>query len=365
MENNKKENFDIQVNMNFFATSINDLTDLFSKKSKEMESTDNQIKLDKKKYDQHLKLRESCQQLKDGFAESNREFDTSKVIKKVQKIITEHIDHLHPEANLEIFYLKDDKNRIVTILPGTDIGLVAKNMTPEEEKVLWGNLFMLYISASNVIASVNKHKREGKVWTIIPKLKDKVIEFGIVKNKLFFGNPFVGINEETGEYDVKTMFSNLESISKESGDPLNPESMLKMIGVNKMFDMKDIISKFKDIKQSDIDEATKSISKLVGAEGDADTNNLLGSLVSDVIKKVQAGGDNLNMMDIANLVAKDASKNFDASKFQKTAGYVKNFMNNSQENLKNMKDDKGNPIGEQLLKSMKIPMQLLQQMGKK
>jgi hypothetical protein len=121
MENNKKENFDIQVNMNFFATSINELTDLFSKKSKEIESADGQLKLDKKKYDQHLKLRESCQQLRDGFAENNREFDTSKVIKKVKKIITEHIDYLHPEQNIEIFYLKDEKNRIMTILPGTDI----------------------------------------------------------------------------------------------------------------------------------------------------------------------------------------------------------------------------------------------------
>jgi hypothetical protein len=191
-----------------------------------------------------------------------------------------------------------------------------------------------------------------------------VIEFGIVKNKLFFGNPFVGINEETGEYDVKTLFSNLESVNKESTDLLNPESMLKMMGINKMFDMKDIMSKFKDINQNEIEEATEQISKLVGADGDDETKKFLGSLINDVITKVQTSGDNINMMDLANIVMNDTSKTADSSKLEKTAGYLKNFMNNSQEILKNMKDDKGNPIGEQLLKSMKIPMQFMQQMGK-
>ena len=175
---NNNEQFDLQVNMNFFIKSLNELVNLLFLKSKEenIEILDSNLRLHKCKCEQHMKLRESCAILKNGFVEENQTFDKGRIIKKVYKTITEHIDLIYPEKN-DIFFIKDKNNNIITIIPGTDIGLIVNKLTPEENKLLWGHLYMMYISAANMICNVNKQEKIGKIWEIIPKLREKIVEY--------------------------------------------------------------------------------------------------------------------------------------------------------------------------------------------
>lgn len=357
---NKNEDFDMQVNMNFFANSVIDLCNLLLKKSGEAVLEQN-----KKKFDRHEGLRKSCNTLKNGFSDQmNSGIDSGKIIKKVYKTLTANLDYLHPQEKQELFFLKDN-NEIVTIFPGVDIGLVVHSISKDERKVLWGNILMAYISATNMISAFNK-KKDEKVWSILPQLQKKVVDYGIIQNSLFFNNPFVGINNQTGKYDVNTMFSNLnknQETAQELPGEMNPDNMLKMVGMDKLFDMKKLSTQLKDIKTSDIEEATNNVSKILGAEKDSETNKLLESLVNGVVNKLKAGGDNLDMFSLAKSVAKETEQTVDPKKLKGVAGHFTNFMNNSTNMLKNVKDEKGNPIGEQLFNSMKIPLQFMQGMN--
>jgi hypothetical protein len=350
-----------------------EFVELLLKKSKEenIEILDPLLKQNKKKCDQHTKLRDSCAILQNVFSENTNNVNEKEsdlksknqveIIKKVYRKMTDNISYLHPEENMDLFTLKDEKNNIVTILPGVDIGLVTKKLTENEKKLLWGHLFMMYISAAELIARISKHKKEGKKWDVINKLKDKVVEFGIIPDKIFFINPFLGINTDNTnkEYDTKTMYSNLDQIKKPEG---GVKSMLQMSGVDKMFDMKKISSQLENISEDEINTAKDQIAKMIGAEGDSDTSQLLGSLVSDVVKKLKQGGD-LNVFDIAESVAHDNETKHDPEKFMKTAQQVQNFMSKGEQNLKNLKDDKGNPIGAQLFKSLQNPFQFMKNLN--
>jgi hypothetical protein len=358
---NRNEEFDLQVNMNLFANSVIEILDLLLKKSKEenIEVLDSNLKQNKKKCDHHERLRKACNFLKDGFSDNNEDkIDRGKIVKKAYKMLTSNLDLLYPEQKNDLFFIKDIKTHdIVTILPGIDIGLVVGKINDDENKVLWGNLLMLYISAANMISTFNK-KKDEKVFNVIPHLQKKVVELGIIKNSLFFSNPFVGINKETGKYDIDTMRENFANFAQD-GTPgnMDPTTMLKTCGIDKMFDMKQLSSQIKDIKASDIEQATSNISKLLGTEKDTETNNLFGSLVGKVVNKLQQGGENIDIMDIVTSVAQETEKTVDHKKLKNAGSYFNNFMKNTTTQLKEMKDENGNPVGEKLLETMNGPLQ--------
>ncbi|ATZ80461.1 hypothetical protein BMW23_0407 [Bodo saltans virus] len=352
IQNDPKE-VNKQINMNFFTKSIQQIIILLLQKSQEenIEILDPLMKQHKRKYEQHMKLRESCNLILDSF-NGKGNYDVGAAVKRVYKVLTANIDYLYPTENTELFYLKE-KNSIVTIIPGVDIGCVVNNMNDEEKKKLWINVFMIYISAANLIALINNLKKEGKQWEIIPKLRLKVVESGIINNGLLF-NPFVGFNEEKGEYDMEAMFENVDKLQNPTGMDLG--SLLRMTGAEKIFDMEKISEQIKDVNEEEIKKATTNLTNLIGAGGDTDTQELLGNLVNDVVKKLQSGEKDI--FNIAQTVAMDRGKTVDPNKFMKTAAKFKDFA--SKDNLKNLKDENGNPIGEKLMSSLQMPLQFLQ-----
>jgi hypothetical protein len=371
MEQDK--NFDVAVNHKFFTNSLLKILDLVENKSKEI-ITITQLSFDDgsqsepdfkntKKYKAHMNLQKTCETIKKGFTSENDDFDQGKIIKKIYKVITQNLDKFFPTPDLSLFQIKNEKNEVVTIIPGLDINLIVKGKQtmPEDLNQLWGNMYLMYISAANMINSINEHKKDGKVWDIIPKMREKVVEMGVVQDGAFF-NPFVGLNAETGEYDVNAMFSNVENMQDPSG--VSMDDMLKLSGMDKLFNMKELSKQLKDIKEEDINEATKNITKLIGAEGDSDINEICDELVKNVVYDLQKNPEgNFNMFDIAKSVADRVGGKMKKDKFNKTAAHFNNFMNNSQDNLKDLKDEDGNPIGEKLMNTLNIPLQMAKMMG--
>jgi hypothetical protein len=371
MEQNK--NFDVAVNHKFFTNSLLKILEIVEKKSQEIivatqESFDNGSQAEPdfkktKKYKAHMKLQETCVTIRNGFVGDDENFDKGKIIKKIYKVLTQNLDKFYPTPDTSLFQIKNEKDEVVTIIPGLDINLIVKGKqtTPEDMNQLWGNMYMMYISATSMITSVNEHKKDGKVWEIIPKMREKVVEMGITQDGAFF-NPFVGLNVETGEYDVNTMFANVENMQDPSG--ISMENMLQMSGMDKLFNMKELSKQLKDIKEEDINEATKNITKLIGADGDTEVNAVCDDLVKNVVAELQKNPDgNFNMFDIAKSVADRVGGRMKKDQMKKTAAHLDNFMNNSHENLKDLKDENGNPIGEKLMNTLNIPLQLAKMMG--
>lgn len=361
------------INHKYFTDSLLKLVDLIESKSKEIiESmivnydSNSQPEPDFKKtnkYKNHQQLQNQCQALRNGFSGKIKDFDQGKVIKKVYKMLTQNMDKFFPEQNLSLFQLKDKDGVFETIIPGVIMNLVIKNASSEFMNQIWGNLYMLYIFSANLITFVNKSKKDDKIIELIKNMQNKVVEMGMIKQDEFF-NPFVGLNSETGDYNIEHMFANIENMP--DGENLSMDSVLKMSGIEKMFDMKELSKQLKDIKDDDINDATEKITGLLGAKGDSDISDVCHELITNIVhdlKNDQTG--NLNMFEIAQSVAKKVGGNMKKDKFSKTASQFNKFMENSQDKLKDLKDDKGNPIGNKFLNGVNIPMQLMQMLGNK
>jgi len=347
-----------------FTSSLIELLNLFKIKSLEKYPDDDNQEFDKnnKTYKYHLKLRSVCDELKNGFIH-DAGYDEGRIIKKIYKVLTQYIDNFFPNPTLELFSLKNEDNRTVTIIPGLDINLVCKTFSEDDQKVLWSHFYMMYISAVEMISSVNEHKKNKIIYQLLGKMRNKVVDMGIIKKDKFF-NPFigVGINDESENYNVETMYENIENMPASTGPSI--EDVINLSGVNKLVDLEQLNEQLKNIKDEDITSATDSITKLLGAEKDSDVGEICGTLVSEIVADLKSNpnGGIKSMFGTAKSVTEKIGEKLDRTKMQKTAQQLGNFLKNGGENLKNMKDENGNPVGANIMESLKLPLQLAKSM---
>lgn len=357
-----QKNLTVAINYKYFITSLIEILNLLNNKSNEVDLTklDSSIKKYSNIIKNHSKFRNVCSELKTGFSSDDDEFDKGRIVKKIYKVLTQHLDKLYPDPDISLFSLTNENNEKITIIPGLDIGLVAKSLDENELKILWTHVYMLYISSVGMISVNNSHKKEGKVWDVLPKMKQKVAEFGINKDGQIF-NPFVGVGSSSGECTVDSMFSGIDNIQKPS-EGQSIEEVLKLTGVDKLVDINQLNEQLKNVKQEDIDEATRNITKLLGAEHDSDISEVCGTLVENIVKDLKENPDGgiKNMFDVAKSVSQKVGKTIEKNKMRKTALQLTEFLKNGENNLKNMKDDKGNPIGKNIMNSLSIPLKLVQ-----
>ena len=167
-----------------------------------------------------------------------------------------------------------------------------------------------------------------------------------------------------GTYDVDTMFKNVDSIQAPTGDLM--ENLFDMSGIEKLVDINQLNEQLKNVKQEDIDEATKSITKMLGAEDDNDVAEVCERLVGGIVEDLKENADKgiQGMLETAKKVSQTVGQQIDRTKMGKTVDKLANFMKDGESNLKNLTDKKGNPIGEQLMESLKGPLEMAQKMSK-
>lgn len=352
--------FNILINNKHFVTSLTEILTLLSNKSKEIDIDD--LDLNQKHnmvlYNDHARLRKACAALIYNFTSPNPEsgFSEGPIIKKVYKTLSQNMDNFFPESSIDLFYLRNMNGAVVTIIPSIDIGLVARKMTEEELNSLWGYLYMLYVSAVGMIMEANEHKKSGRIWDeILPAMRERVTRLGLMKDGKIF-NPFVGLHGESGNYDVQSMFSGVDSTSPTGP---NMEDMMKLTGVDKLIDIGHLKDQLNNVKQEDITEATKNITKLLGAEQDQDINDVCSTLVEGIVSELKANPDAgiQNLFSITGKITENMGNKLDKQKMAKTATQLFSFLQNGESNLRNMKDDQGNPIGEKIMKSLEGPLQ--------
>lgn len=350
----------ILINNKYFVVSLIEILDLLLKKSNEvnLETLDMEMKQNIRLYKDHLRLRKACNALKYGFTSDDKEgFEEGKIIKKVYKTLTNNLNLFFPNPQKELFSLTDSNGAIVTIIPSIDINLVFSNMTDDELNVLWGYMYLMYISAVGMITDANGHRKEGKLWEIVPKIREKIIKMGLMKNGKIF-NPFIGLSADSHNYSTSTLYENVEELKPTE---LSIDTVLQMSGVDKMVDLNHLNDQLKNVKEEDISEATKNITKLLGAENDADINDVCKTLVEGIVSDLKSNpeGGIKNMFETAKSVTEKIGNKIDQNKMAKTAGQLSHFLQNGEENLKNMKDNNGNPIGDNLMNTLQGPLQFI------
>lgn len=363
---NNDKNLNIAIYHKFFTESLLEILNVLTTKSEtiNLKSLDQNDKQQKKLYNGHDRLRKACSELKHGFSGNDSDYDQGRIIKKIYRVLTQYLTKLHPVPDKELFSLKNDEGATVTIIPGIDMQIVTKIMSDEEMEKLWDHMYMMYISSVVMITEINKHKRNGTVWEVLPKMRERVIKSGMFSQDSKLFNPFIGIMPETQhdsktEYDVTTMFESVDKFDTPSGPSLN--DMLNMPGMDKMFNVDQLSDQLRNVKPEEIEDATKNITKLLGAEDDPDVKEVCSTLVDGIVEEFKNGeGGIQGMAKIAETVSNKVGKNIDKKKMQKTANQLNMFLKDSEKNLKNMKDGNGNPIGEQIMDTLKGPLAELQ-----
>lgn len=367
MQNENAKKIKIITHHKYFTASFIEIINILLEKSNEIDITklnpENKVEL--KLYYGHTKFRTVCHELKDGFS-NNDQYNQGRIIKKIYKVVTLNLDKFYPTPTKELFTLRDEDGAIVTIIPGLNINLVTSTMSDEELENLWDYMYVMYISSVSVVALFNEHKK-GKVVELLPEMRERVLKSGVLHRGKGMANPFMGLASDAvseGKYDVETMFKDVDTIQAPSGDLM--DNLFEMSGVEKLVDIKQLNEQLKNVKQEDIDEATKSITKMLGAEHDSDVAEVCGTLVNGIVDDLKKNSDKgiQGMLDTAKIVSKTIGQKIDKNKMGKTVDKLANFMKDGESNLKNMKDDKGNPIGEKIMDSLKGPLEMAQKMSK-
>jgi hypothetical protein len=68
----------------------------------------------------------------------------------------------------------------------------------------------------------------------------------------------------------------------------------------------------------------------------------------------------MGMIQTAKSVTDKIRTSIDPNKMKKTAGQLSSFLQNSEAKIKDMKDEKGNPIGSQLMETLEAPLKMAQ-----
>lgn len=351
---NQKVNVELQVNLHFFTSSLLALIELVYDKSLNLinlETLDLNEDKNKSLHKSHTNFRQTCEEIKKGMSMNNKEFEHTKIIKKIYKTLSQQLDKLikEPESDIEIFYQRNNEGKIITVIPGLDMRLVVKHLSEEELSKLWGYLYVVYISAVKVVTECNNHKKEGKTWDSVKVLEDRIKKSGVIwkDNKIF--NPYIGLIGDTG-CDINSLYSNIDV-----SNPMSTEKFLSNFGIENLLDLDKIKDQLQNIKQEDKDGAIKNIVGLLGADGDKEVTEVCSKLVEGIVDELRTNGLT-SMFDTASAVSSKIAGSLDESKMRKTTAQVMNFIEKGQENLKNMTDKDGNPIDQSIMDKLKIPL---------
>lgn len=356
-----KENFQ-RLNYANFTNSLIEITTLL--KDASIAHVGGDLDNDSKLHRSHNKLRAMCDELKHGFT-MNKEYDDGMIIKKIYKTLTQYYDKIYPNPTLDLFSMKNEDGKTITIIPGIDAQLVTHMLSEEELKILWSHLYMMYIATIEMIIVVNVDKKNTKLYQKIGLLRKKVVELGVIKKDLSF-NPFVGVGLDAKSYDIENMFANIEATTPASGlgGASAISSILKMAGIDKAINIDQINDQMTDINEDDIATATNMITNMFGTTKDSNVGDVCSTLVTEFIsdfKKDQSANPLDKFCNTAqSIIAKLESNQIDRNKMKETMSHLGTFMENAD---KTMQESTSDPA---MAEAMKGPMAMLQalQQGK-
>jgi hypothetical protein len=305
---------------------------------------------------------DSSKKFIDSMKDITSDFDYTRFIKKAFSTLRseEQCDHIQ-KKNPKIFEIRDSDNRIITILPGIDIKYGYKFLDQKEIELFWQYMYLFTSSVFRIIKPSN-----AKKFVKYPYLNDTLIalESELAKTGIMFSgkifNPYIGVGDNTTNYAVSDMFTGGPLPEKQT---VSIDSVLSMLGVDKMFDENKLNEELKKVGEEQVSEATEKIAGLLGATNNPEVKEVCNVLIKDIVENFKENGIS-NIGETLKKVADKAKMNIEVSKMKKTAESMKSFMNTSQEKMKDMKDSNGNPIGQKFLDSMSVPMSMMNMMTK-
>lgn len=286
------------------------------------------------------------------------DFDYGLLIKKGFKVLqSKESTNFLLDEDFSVFKQKDEDGKYMTIIKGVDIRFGCKFLTNSRDKALFWqymNLFSVSIFRLIEFSNEKKMKKYSNVKMATLELEQRLSKSGLMFGDKFF-NPFIGIHELGSKYSMDDLYQSVSKTEKMDGFGIG--SILKMMGIDKILSSEKLKEELDKIGDEDIEKATNTISQLLGND-DEDSKEVYGTLIKDMITGLKKDGlDNPNKL--IDRMMGSIDKKFSKEKMEKTMNSVSNFMDNSEDRLKELKDKDGNPVGEQIMDKMKGPMESL------
>lgn len=353
METEMDKDLELVNRQTHFVSAVVSLIQMAKDKSQSIELT-----LTPAQQKTHLKFRDTCDNILAEYTTDNAGVDQGRIIKKVFKTLKDNIEHLKTK-DVSLFTKRNSENKIITIIPGLNLGLIVSYFSEEEVARLWQYVYMMFVSSLRMIYMVNESRKKPELLDVLTTFETELGKSGmLVCGKVF--NPYVGLGADSIE-GVDELLKSADGI-KSTGGAMSTGGMLSMLGIDKMMDVGELSKKLKNISQSDIDEATKNITDLLGASGDSDVKEVCSTLVNDIVADLKVNGLD-SFSTVAERISEKIGDKFDANKMKKTALKMGNMVNNSGDLLKNLKYKDGKPIGEDILRHLSVSLGLAQTMG--
>ncbi len=343
---NKEDNKNkiLFIMQGYFLYSVKSLVTMIKTKSETMAKEN---KLQQGKEEAHRKLRTTCDDILNEFKSSMDDsgVDHVKIIKKVFYVLKDNMLLLEAK-DAKLFTIRNQEGKITSIIPGINLNLVYEVMDDAEKKKVWFYLYALFVSSVNLIYSntpENKHKKS--VLDMVDKLRKEMV---ITSKEL--GTEFMAFNVFMGVSDTDTGDINMDSLmSKDINIPGTEANagFLGNLGLGNLMNLNSLSDEIKKFTDNDVNDTVDTLGELLG--NDSDVKDVCSTMVKTVIDDLKNNGVE-NIFDIAQRVTSKLGGVISPEKMAKTAHKMGDLMENNKDKLKDLKDENGNPIGENLFK---------------
>ena len=360
---NKKDQI-LFVMQSFFMYSVKNLVNFLKAKS---ESLVAENKVPEVKVESHRKLRSTCDEIMSEFDTKSTNLDDSnvdqvKIIKKVFYVLKDNMTLLEAK-DAKLFTIRNEEGKITSIIPGINLNLVYELMDEVEKKKVWVYLYALFVSSVNLVYSntpENKHKKS--VLDMVDKLrKEMVVTSKELGTDFMAFNVFMGISEtDNGDINMDSLMSkdiNIPGTEANAG-------FLNNLGLGNLMNLNSLSDEIKKFTDNDVNDTVDTLGELLG--NDSDVKDVCSTMVKTVIDDLKNNGIE-NIFDIAQRVTSKLGGVISPEKMAKTAYKMGDLMENNKDKLKDLKDENGNPIGEDFLKQFEGTFnmaKMFQSMGK-
>lgn len=317
MEDENRKKF--KVNYKLFITSLCEILDCCNECINKVINSD--TKIEEKTKNKLEKLNESCKILKDNVKELNEEsyLSCTTLIRKLYKNIAQNLSKIYPEKKKELFCMRNEEKKKITIIDGIDIELIIGYFGEDELKYFWNHIDMMFITSVKMYG-IETGKISGKAWDISEEMQ-KIIanNGGVIYKKSIQYNPFFGLVADNSELNIEEFKLQLEKeeISSSKTGEINIDKLLSYVGI----ESKEIDNMFNSITTENTEIAKQKINELLNVDNE-EVKDIFGKIIDTSVGALKQNGikgitKTIDTLTSSGVVSK---KNI-----EKTMPYIKNI----------------------------------------